>query len=88
MARKTSSLSYALYTDFRIMAQYGGTVLQRNHDEEDQTGVFKSVQALVDALMDFVEKHNENPKIFNWTKDADTILAKVAKCTQALGTGH
>lgn len=51
-------------------------------------GVFKSVQTLIDAIMDFVEKHNENPKIFTWTKDADTILAKVAKCTEALGTGH
>lgn len=51
-------------------------------------GVFTSVQALVDAVMDFVEKHNENPRIFTWTKDADTILAKVAKCTEALGTEH
>jgi transposase len=51
-------------------------------------GVFKSVQALIDAIMNFVENHNENPKIFTWTKDADTILAKVAKCTEALGTGH
>jgi transposase len=51
-------------------------------------GVFKSVQALIDAIMDFVEKHNENPRIFTWTKDADTILAKVSKCTEALGTGH
>ncbi len=51
-------------------------------------GVFKSVQALIDAIMKFVENHNENPKVFTWTKDADTILAKVAKCTEALGTGH
>ena len=51
-------------------------------------GVFASVQALVDAVMDFVEKHNENPRIFIWMKYADTILAKVAKCTEELGTGH
>jgi transposase len=51
-------------------------------------GVFKSVQTLIDAIMDFVEKHNENPKMFTWTKDAYTILAKVAKCTEALGTRH
>jgi hypothetical protein len=51
-------------------------------------GVFKGVQALIDAVMNFVENHNENPKIFTWTKDADTILAKVAKRTKALGTGH
>jgi len=51
-------------------------------------GIFKSVQALIDAITEYVNKHNENPKIFTWTKDADTILAKVAKCTEALGTGH
>lgn len=51
-------------------------------------GVFKSVQALIDVIMNFVQTHNENPKIFTWTKDADTILVKVAKCTEALGTGH
>ena len=51
-------------------------------------GVFKSVGTLIDTIMDFVKKQNENPKIFTWTKDADTILAKVAKCTEALGTGH
>jgi transposase len=51
-------------------------------------GVFKSVEALIDVIMEFVKKHNENPKIFTWTKDADTILAKVAKCTEVLGTGH
>ena len=27
-------------------------------------GVFKSLQALIDAIMDFVEKHNENQRIF------------------------
>lgn len=40
------------------------------------------------AIMDFLDKYNENPKIFTWTKDADTILAKGAKRKEALGTGH
>ena len=42
----------------------------------------------IDTIMDFLDKHNENPKIFTWTKDADTILAKVAKCKEASGAGH
>ena len=49
-------------------------------------GVFRSVKDLETAVMDFVKKHNEEPKIFTWTKDADTILSKVAKCKEALGT--
>ena len=51
-------------------------------------GVFKSVAELERALMDFIEKHNEKPKIFTWKKDAETILAKVSKCKELLGTGH
>ncbi len=51
-------------------------------------GIFTSVKQLEKAIRDFIETHNENPKIFTWTKDADTILAKVAKCKELLGTGH
>ena len=51
-------------------------------------GVFRSVAELEKAILEFIEKHNEKPRIFTWVKDADTILAKVAKCKEALGTGH
>lgn len=51
-------------------------------------GVFRSVKELEKTIMDFLKAHNENPKVFTWTKDADTILSKVTKCTEALGTGH
>jgi hypothetical protein len=49
-------------------------------------GVFRSVKELEMAVMDFVNKHNDNPKVFTWTKDANTILSKVKKCKEALGT--
>jgi transposase len=51
-------------------------------------GAFTSVKALEADIMDYLKKHNENPKVYTWTKDADTILAKVAKCKDLLGTGH
>jgi transposase len=51
-------------------------------------GVFKSVTALIEAIEEYLDAHNANPKIFTWTKDADTILAKVAKCKEAFGTLH
>lgn len=51
-------------------------------------GVFRSVKELEMAVMDFVNKHNDNPKVFTWTKDANTILSKVEKCKEALGTVH
>jgi hypothetical protein len=51
-------------------------------------GTFKSTEALIDTIMGFVKKHNENPKIFTWTKDTDAILAKAIKCTEVLRAGH
>ena len=39
-------------------------------------GVFKSVSELEDAIHDYLDHHNADPKPFQWTKSADTILAK------------
>jgi len=51
-------------------------------------GSFSSVKNLEAAIKLFLDKHNEVPKIFKWSKDADTIIAKVNTCTEALGTVH
>jgi len=51
-------------------------------------GVFHSVPQLIDSIMDFLKRHNEKPTIFKWHKDADTILEKVEKGKQVLGTLH
>jgi len=47
-------------------------------------GVFKSVPDLVKAIEKFLEAHNENPRVFTWTKDADTIIDKVNKARASL----
>ncbi len=57
-------------------------------DKAIRRGVFKSVDDLISSIHRFLDAHNANPKIFTWTKDADTILAKVANCKAALGTQH
>lgn len=51
-------------------------------------GVFKSVPDLIAAIQDFLQQHNDNPKIFTWHKDAETILAKITHCKEALVTQH
>ncbi|MDI6765318.1 MAG: IS630 family transposase, partial [Bacteroidota bacterium] len=51
-------------------------------------GSFSSVRVLEAAIKLFLTKHNENPKLFKWTKDADTIIAKVNICREAFGTVH
>lgn len=51
-------------------------------------GTFKSVPQLIEAITQYIEQHNANPKPFVWTKDADMILAKIDRCKEALGTPH
>ena len=47
-------------------------------------GVFSSVRELERAIADFLDAHNQDPKVFLWRKDADTILAKVARAGRAI----
>jgi transposase len=51
-------------------------------------GTFKSVPQLIEAITEYMQQHNANPKPFVWTKDADMILAKIDRCKEALGTPH
>jgi transposase len=50
---------------------------------------FKSVKALEEAIKDYLDKHNENPKPFAWTASADLILKKVEEvCKRTNNSGH
>lgn len=40
-------------------------------------GTFDSVPALQTAIHDYLDHYNQAPRPFTWTKDADTILAKI-----------
>jgi transposase len=47
-------------------------------------GVFTSVAELEQAIQDYLDHHNANPKPFVWTKTADVILAKERRALDAL----
>jgi transposase len=51
-------------------------------------GAFQSVAELKSAIMEYLEKHNADPKPFIWTKSAGQILEKVASAKQALESQH
>ena len=57
-------------------------------DKRIRRGVFRSVPELIAAIEEYLNNHNQHPKIFTWTASVDHILAKVAKCKEALGTLH
>jgi transposase len=47
-------------------------------------GVFRSVPELVQAITDYVARHNDNPKPFIWTATAVDILEKVKRARKKL----
>lgn len=51
-------------------------------------GAFHSVPQLIEKIMEFLKRHNEQPTLFKWHKDADTILEKVKICKEIAGTLH
>ena len=51
-------------------------------------GAFTSVDSLIEAIMEYLEANNANPKPFVWTASVDTILSKVKKANEVLETLH
>ena len=49
---------------------------------------FKSVPDLIHAIHEYVDNHNQNPKVFVWSAPVERILEKVAKCKEALDALH
>ena len=57
-------------------------------DKRIRRGSFHNVAELIAAIEDYLKCHNQNPRIFAWKASADTIMTKIAKCKEALGTLH
>jgi len=50
--------------------------------------VFHNVLELIDAIDQYLNTYNENPKPFVWTAKVEDILRKVSKCKAILETVH
>lgn len=57
-------------------------------DKRIRRGSFENVPNLIGAIEDYTEQSNQNPHIFVWTASVDRILAKIAKCKEALEALH
>jgi transposase len=53
-------------------------------DKRIRRAVFKSEQDLIDAIMDYIENHNANPRTFTWTAKAEDILEKIRRARNIL----
>jgi len=57
-------------------------------DKRIRRDSFQSVPELIAVIEDYLAQSNQNPHIFVWTAPAERILAKIAKCKEALDALH
>ncbi|MDH3665153.1 MAG: IS630 family transposase, partial [Alphaproteobacteria bacterium] len=52
-------------------------------------GVHRSTQELEQAIQDYIDTVNDDPKPFRWTKSADDILASIKRfCMRTIQTAE
>lgn len=47
-------------------------------------GSFQNVSALIKAIKDYLDNHNQNPLVFVWSAPVERILEKISKCKEVL----
>jgi transposase len=52
-------------------------------DKRIRRGSFSNLPQLIQAIMDYVNTNNQNPRIFVWTAPVERIMGKIAKCKEA-----
>jgi transposase len=57
-------------------------------DKRLRRGSFQSVPALIAAIDEYLNNHNQNPRVFVWSAPVERILSKIAKCKEALDALH
>ena len=57
-------------------------------DKRIRRGTFRNVPALISAIKNYLDNHNQNPQVFVWSAPVERILGKIAKCKEALDSLH
>jgi len=57
-------------------------------DKRIRRDSFTSVPQLIEAIMEFVQHHNQQPTAFRWTAKVEDILAKVARARAVLNNAQ
>jgi len=58
---------------------------QETRTSEIRLGVFQSVPELIDAIMAYIEKHNEGSDVVRMDGQAERIIRKSAPCARGIG---
>jgi hypothetical protein len=57
-------------------------------DKRIRRGSFNNVRMLISDIQQYIDMHNQNPRVFVWSASVETILAKIAKCKEAFDALH
>ena len=57
-------------------------------DKRIRRGSFKNVPELIDAITQYLDNHNQNPRVFIWSASVERIMTKIAKCKEVLDSLH
>ena len=57
-------------------------------DKRIRRGSFHNVPNLIEAIMAYLDNHNQNPQVFVWSAPVERILTKIAKGKEVLDSIH
>ena len=57
-------------------------------DKRIRRGSFKNVPDLINVITQFIENHNQSPRVFIWSATVEKIMSKITKCKEVLETLH
>jgi len=57
-------------------------------DKRIRRGTFRNVRALIAAIQQYLDNHNQNPQVFVWSASVERILGKIAKCKEVSDALH
>jgi transposase len=57
-------------------------------DKRIRRGSFHNLPALIAAITEYLQNHNQNPKVFVWSASVDNLMTKITKCKEALDALH
>jgi transposase len=57
-------------------------------DKRIRRGSFRNVPVLIAAIKQYIETHNQNPRVFIWSASVETIMSKISKCKEVLDSLH
>jgi transposase len=57
-------------------------------DKRIRRGSFQNVPELIATIRQYIDNHNQNPKVFVWSASVEQIMSKIDKCKEALDALH